>query len=1079
MSEFIEESGAHDQLVEDYISRLRNGEDPDIEEYIARCPHEAARLRGLLATVRHLQLAAAALMKTESRPAEPQPGVQLDDFRLVREIGRGGMGIVYEAIQSSLGRQVALKVLAPERAHNPVLVERFRREARAVAGLHHTNIVQVYGVGQAGETSYFAMQLISGQGLDQVLEELRAMRAANALSADGLVDCERDRLYAGPSLISTAAVVDDEPTPASGVSKGPGTEEPARADIGRRRDAGSTRQFVSPCTGAQSARRIAKLGLQVAEGLAYAHGRGVLHRDIKPSNLLLHVDGTVWITDFGLAKAQDSDELTESGDVIGTLRYMAPERFAGQSLPQGDIYSLGLTLYEMLTLEQPWRAADRGQFLDKLMHEEIVSPRKIASQIPRDLETIVLKAIAKRPRDRFASAAEMAADLRRFLNDEPILSRPLNPAQRILRWSQRNPGMASLAAAVLMLLSALTVGSTYAALRISAASSLANEKMIAEAEQRALAEQRLRDAEAAQLQAKAAAETAAQKARTANAISEFLSDMFRVSNPLSRAEQYQSPWIAAATGGANLSARDLLDRGAARLKTEIADQPDLKAELLMVIGDAYARAGERERAREVFQFALSVCREAHSGPHRLTALMLGWLGIVGPEEEQVAASRASLAMWAQLPGDEASMFHALEMTTLGGHLQRRHQDQEAEQMLRDGIGLLEAQPGSFHFNGDRILPLAFLLERQGRDEEALEIKRRAVDISKSNVGNGHPATLYSQAVLVDHLRKKKAFAEALQVQREQIDGVRLGVGQSTELAEAIVRACDVALDSRSSAEAEHFARELLHLAPSVPEHSFSWRATAAVRLGNSLVQQKRGTEADRWAGPICAWRLEEAAARHPQASVLSRAVRKHALARDTQTAKALSQDLLEMARSNKEPFLTFLAIDTIGQAPDLIDHPAELLPLFDEAYDKVKDQTHWLVLKGAAHYRAGQFDKAAAVLGPACFVLEATHHVTAYEQFFLAMAMARLNKPKEAQQRLDKGLRWLALNAPPPPVDEQASAADGPAPLADPDLARSLASDTLGYWDGLHLLAREAQRTVKEAGPAPAEASDAQPPKST
>ena len=179
--------------------------------------------------------------------------------------------------------------------------------------------------------------------------------------------------------------------------------------------------------------------MQAAEALAHAHGHGVVHRDIKPANLLLDVQGTIWVSDFGLARTEGSDELTRPGDVVGTLRYMAPERFRGQADARSDIYSLGMTLYEMLALEPAFRASHRVQLIHAILHEEPRPPRAIDPRIPRDLETIVQRAIAKEPGDRFADAGELAAELGRFAEGLPIRSRRPAMPERVWRWSRRNP----------------------------------------------------------------------------------------------------------------------------------------------------------------------------------------------------------------------------------------------------------------------------------------------------------------------------------------------------------------------------------------------------------------------------------------------------------------------------------------------------------------------------------------------------------------------------------------------------------------------------------------------------------------
>jgi eukaryotic-like serine/threonine-protein kinase len=209
-------------------------------------------------------------------------------------------------------------------------------------------------------------------------------------------------------------------------------------------------------------RGVARLGVQAAEALAYAHRQGVLHRDVKPSNLLLDAQGTVWVTDFGLAKAEGADELTQAGDIVGTIRFMAPERFEGKSLPQGDVYSLGVTLYELLTLRPAFDHTNKAKLIDRVVHEPPVPPRKLDARIPRDLETVVLKCLAKDPAERYASAEALAEDIQRFLADRPVKARRATAREHLWRWCRRNPGVASLLGVVALLLVALTVGTLVA-----------------------------------------------------------------------------------------------------------------------------------------------------------------------------------------------------------------------------------------------------------------------------------------------------------------------------------------------------------------------------------------------------------------------------------------------------------------------------------------------------------------------------------------------------------------------------------------------------------------------------------------
>jgi serine/threonine protein kinase/WD40 repeat protein len=439
-----------EELAEQFLARYRRGERPSITEYTRTHPDLAEEIR---------ELFPALVVMEEAGPRQAGPAAfsgkitadgkalrRLGEYRILREIGRGGMGVVYEAEQEALGRHVALKVL-PYAAADPVRLQRFCREARAAARLHHTNIVPVYDVGEHEGVHYYAMQFIQGQGLDEVLAELRRLRLGidpipltPALS-QSLAEGVHSGLFA-PSAPSV------DPLPAS-PRLGDSTSSSTHSD---------SRYF----------RSVAGLGLQVAEALAHAHGKKVLHRDIKPSNLLLDLYGRVWVTDFGLAK-EEGEELTRLGDVVGTLRYMAPERFSGHSDVRGDIYSLGLTLYELLTLQPAFEESDRGLLIRQVTHQEPPPPRKLDRRVPRDLETIVLKAIAKEPPRRYGSAAEFAEDLRRFLADRPILARRTSWAGHAWRWVRRNPGWAATIALTLLLLVAAALGGTIQNFRLQSA----------------------------------------------------------------------------------------------------------------------------------------------------------------------------------------------------------------------------------------------------------------------------------------------------------------------------------------------------------------------------------------------------------------------------------------------------------------------------------------------------------------------------------------------------------------------------------------------------------------------------------
>jgi serine/threonine protein kinase/WD40 repeat protein/Tfp pilus assembly protein PilF len=495
-----------EELAEEFLERYRLGERPSLSEYIRRHPELAEEIRELFpALVMMEEVGAKSGQVPSDRPLSgARPFCErLGDYRILREVGRGGMGIVYEAEQESLGRHVALKVLPTQATAFSLNLQRFRREARSAARLHHTNIVPVYDVGDFQGIHYYAMQFIQGQGLDEVLNELRRLRGIRGdekdASKDGPSAPTRGKVSFDPNLTGSlvhglltnqfsagspeggnpqeirasekeqgvavptfpgVAAVNPEKSPRISSPLVNSTEE---MDALCSHDSASKRSDLSAQSDYPFYRSVARIGLQVAEALAYAHGQKVLHRDIKPANLLLDLQGTVWVTDFGLAK-EEGDDLTHTGDLVGTLRYMAPERFHGESDARSDVYSLGLTLYELLTLHHAFEETDRYRLIERVTHEEPPRPRKYDPRLPRDLETIVLKAIAKEPKLRYQTAAALAEDLRRFLTDRPIQARRTAVWEHAWRWCRRNPQMAGLSALVLFLVVVVGVGAPVAAL---------------------------------------------------------------------------------------------------------------------------------------------------------------------------------------------------------------------------------------------------------------------------------------------------------------------------------------------------------------------------------------------------------------------------------------------------------------------------------------------------------------------------------------------------------------------------------------------------------------------------------------
>ncbi|MFT3879549.1 MAG: protein kinase [Gemmatales bacterium] len=402
-------------IADEFSMRCRRGESPTIEEYERRFPEYAKRICSLFPTLLSLEQASLTADGME----------RLGEYRILGEIGRGGMGVVYRAVQESLNRQVALKILPPELATRSGAIERFHREARAAAQLHHGHIVPVFGVGEArwfalGTTvHYYAMQYIAGVGLDEMLRRIKEKQAG-----------------------STLAMAGQETTISTSLSRNPSTRQKYSEELAYHR-------------------KIAQWGIHAAEALAHAHSKQMLHRDVKPSNFLIDEHDQLWLSDFGLAKVIDDTELTKTGEVIGTLRYLAPERLTAEATVRGDIFSLGATLYECLTLEPIYPGADRVQLMEQINRCRITPLRQLKPAVSNDLAVILHTAMEKNPQDRYLHAQELADDLRRYLNGEPILARKVSRFYRLRKFVSQNRKLVGTAAAIVFLLLAGIVGTSW------------------------------------------------------------------------------------------------------------------------------------------------------------------------------------------------------------------------------------------------------------------------------------------------------------------------------------------------------------------------------------------------------------------------------------------------------------------------------------------------------------------------------------------------------------------------------------------------------------------------------------------
>jgi tetratricopeptide (TPR) repeat protein/tRNA A-37 threonylcarbamoyl transferase component Bud32 len=383
-----------DQLKNEIALRLQQGQRPNRGEYLLRFPAYQQLIVEVFDELERILFGSDGQFSFATVPN--QTGVGNDDretsktppgsssaaarlplignYCVIREIAKGGMGVVYQATHVQLGRLVALKMIRTDYLVDRSIVERFTTEAKAVARLDHPNIVPVYDFGEFEGQPYYAMAFVDGESL------------AERVSRDGP---------------------------------------------------------ISPATAG-------KMMIEIVAAVQHAHERGIIHRDIKPQNILVQEVDKVQVTDFGLAKLQDTNStLTREGQVLGTPAYMSPEQAAGDSTSNGersDIYSLGATLYYLLTARPPFQAAGLNEILRQVMDVEPIRLRQLDPSLPRDLETICLKCLAKAPELRYSTAAAMGDDIKRWLNGEPIHARRSGIVRNLWLWCRRKPVVAALAA---------------------------------------------------------------------------------------------------------------------------------------------------------------------------------------------------------------------------------------------------------------------------------------------------------------------------------------------------------------------------------------------------------------------------------------------------------------------------------------------------------------------------------------------------------------------------------------------------------------------------------------------------------
>lgn len=679
------------EIIESAIGRLQHGKRVEIEDLVAEHPEHAAKLRELLPTV----LTMVRLGDATSDLAEPPNALngdasrRLGDFRIVRELGRGGMGVVYEAEQISMGRHVALKVLPFVALAHENSLQRFRNEVRAAAALDHPNIVSVYSVGEERGVHYYAMQLVRGRSLAELIEERKRSDISGQLSVEQSSDALATDNGQLPTDTQSVAAISTIPHSSN------------RGDY----------------------KTAARLGRQAAQALQHAHDQGVVHRDIKPSNLLVDDNEKLYVTDFGLARIEADASLTTTGDVIGTLRYMAPEQALAKRVVvdhRADVYSLGATLYELLTLEPVFAETDRAELLRRIAFDEPWPPRRLDRRIPAELEIIVLKAMAKSPEDRYQTVDQLAEDLQAFLDNRPIKAKSPTVLQRIMKWSRRHVAAVWAVAAILF---ALAVTLVMANVRIA--------KWYQEARR---------------------------QEQSARAVSDFLTEILATANP-NRAKR------------SDYTVRELLDDFSNSLGEQFLDQPEVEATLRLTVASAYHGLGLAEQADPHFKKALELRRGAFDVDSVGVADVLtgyAWnLYDLGRPDLAFSLLEQAFAIYRRNGNPPEQTLSA--MTTMHNFLSWNYDFEKADALAEEALkiaGDLDSVQIPCVANFAHGLARSKL--GQGDYVAAEALARKAVSLHRRLQGDHHPETGWGLTVLGLTLRQQMKLAEAESAQREAL-----------------------------------------------------------------------------------------------------------------------------------------------------------------------------------------------------------------------------------------------------------------------------------------------------------------------
>ncbi|TWT43335.1 protein kinase domain-containing protein [Botrimarina hoheduenensis] len=812
------------EVLDHYVAALEAGRAPHAAEVLAEHPDLAADLveclEGVETIHRAVRLArpdeqdsdatidsplappSAPVPPHEAEAASDRPVApagepsQIGDYLVRGEIGRGGMGVVYEAEERSLRRRVALKVLPFAAVLDQRQIARFRNEAQAAAQLHHPHIVPVFAIGQDRGVHYYAMQYIEGQSVAQAIDELRLDALRGSAQADSLAETlSTSHALAADKRASRPTSLSRGVAPASGHPLGSPTAVGitlAGASLG---PSHRTDDFF---------KAVARLGADIADALHHAHEYGVVHRDVKPSNLLLDAAGKAWITDFGLARIQSDLGVTATGDLVGTLRYMSPEQARGRADQidgRTDVYGLGATLYELLTLRHAHRGEHRQAVLDQIERVEPLRPRWLNSHIPADLESIVLRAMEKDRSTRYPNAEAMAEDLRRFLAGLPTIARPAGLTRRVSRWLTRRRKMVAGIAAASLVVAVVSLAGALGVWRAQQRTALALEE--------------------AQRQADRAETRFTQAREVVDRFGAALSDRLALlpgSEPLRRE-------LLSDTLGYYQAFLDQAEH-----------EPGLRESVLetrIKAAAAAERLGKTDEALKIYQQAISELREANP-----TDAARSWLALAAANRANLLASRGETTA-ALVAFDEAITVSRALLATGGTTVERT--DQLAATLIAKASMLAGDEPDrAQELLLEAINMVSDAVAKTGAD--ARMTRRLAVTHSTLSevLRSSDPAAARRSASRAVNLLRE------LVAQRPELDPYRadLAMAYSNRAALAADRA-DLQAAAVAYESAVHELARLVDRAPMIPRH----RSELAVAEANlALVLARRGEESrsDGW-----------------------------------------------------------------------------------------------------------------------------------------------------------------------------------------------------------------------------------------